>query len=155
MRANLFLFIVIISFGLVFQGCEKEENNFTPTDSNQALSTTKKNAINNKNNVGDTTYISEVNFEAEFDSFAETFFTNHPHGLINIIHIPEESLYALTTEEEGPIDPISGERIVCRGERSNVFACAQRFATYNVFGCIAEASPHECNCGVWIAVEIC
>lgn len=141
--------MLLTFIGALFVSCEKEGSTIEEVSMETRW---KEKTANNKN--GEVTYISEANFDSEFESFAETFFTDHPHGLIEIEHLPQSAQYALTTEDEGPIDPISNERIVCRGEKSNVIACAQRHAQFNIFGCWSEVSQHSSGMA-WIATEVC
>jgi|GEM_PF-2797389 len=129
------LFLVLTSTILV--SCEKEEEEEVESLTTQSIN--KSTSNNNKNN-NEITYILEENFDIEFESFAETFFTEHPYGLINFEYYPESLQYSLTTEDLGPKDPVSGARVVCRGERSSVVACATRYSQHNAFGCIPSVT---------------
>jgi len=127
---KLALFLVLT--GTILVSCQKEE--VVENLPAQSFNKTKSTSNNNKND-NEITYILEENFDVEFESFAEIFFTEHPYGLINFEYYPESLQYGLTTEDLGPKDPVSGERMVCRGERSSVVACANRYAQHNIFGC--------------------
>jgi len=132
--------------------CEKEETDTIPQVNTSNKSVNKKTDFNDKSDNG-VTYILEDNFESEFEIFAQNFFTTYPYGMIEITHLPESAQYALTTEDEGPIDPITSDRIVCKGEKSNVMNCAARFTQFNIFGCYATVTSGANN--TWLATEIC
>ena len=52
--------------------------------------------------------------------------------MLHIEYIESTAQDTLTTVDKGPIDPITNDRIVCRGGKSNVISCAERFVRYNV-----------------------
>jgi hypothetical protein len=116
--------------GTIIVGCEKEESEIvTPQEQKNNISNKTK-LINNKNGE-EVTFISEENFESEFESFSQTFFTDHPLGLIDIEYIPSSLQYKLTTQDEGPTEP-SGERVICRssdhGTMLNCYNLHRQFA---------------------------
>lgn len=122
------LFLAIV--GTMIIACEKEDSQITPTEEKLNKSISKDKTSNNKSGES-VTYISAANFESEFESFSETFFTNHPLGLIDIEFIPASSQYKLTTQDEGPSEP-SGERVICRssshGTMMNCYNNHKQFA---------------------------
>lgn len=126
--------IILALTGIVMVGCEKEESPTNESIMQESLD--KKEMIKLNNKAIEVTYIAEENFETEFEGFAADFFSEYPYGLINFDYISSTSQYALTTEPLGPKNPDSGDRIVCRGERSAVIACARNYARTNIFGCI-------------------
>lgn len=119
---NRFLFLILI--GTLTISCEKKVDQVRPSAG------TKFKSIDNKSN--DVIYISEANFETEFDSFAQNFFTENPHGLINLTYIPEESQYALITMDVGPVNP-SGDRIICSSnDFSTMMGCLNRHRNFAI-----------------------
>lgn len=134
MKTKTLILTTTLGLGMVFHGCEKDEN---AINNKQFLKeqTIKSNTVLNKTSQSDTTFIPQNEFEVEFEPFAETFFLNNPIGLIVITPMLDEELYAITTEEEGPTTP-SAERVVCRGtDAGTVFKCAKLYARFNIFGC--------------------
>ena len=70
--------------------------------------------------------ISEAKFEEEFEPFSEAFFSIYSNGLIEIEYLSNTAQYALTTNDVGPIDPFTNERVICRGsDQGTVVNCAQ------------------------------
>lgn len=117
-------------------GCEKE-NELSPTSdvTDNTFSKSKKNNNQILKSGTETTFIDSIDFEDEFPSFGETFFTDHPYGLIKIDYQPEEKLFALTTEDPGPNLPGSAVRVICRGPKSNVVNCANIYVKFSIEGC--------------------
>lgn len=122
------LFFALV--GTVVIGCEKEDSQITRSSNTSDNTITKKTLSNDKSD-DNVTYISEVNFESDFESFSETFFTENPLGLIDIEYIPGSYQYKLTTQDEGPTEP-TGERVICRssdhGTMMNCYNNHQQFA---------------------------
>lgn len=143
------LFLAIV--GTVFVGCEKEENSYS-TVKDERFSPDKIDVNNNKSG-GDITYISEANFEEEFETFSEAFFSVYSNGLIEIEYLSNTAQYALTTNDVGPIDPFTNERVICRGsDQGTVVNCAQNYVRFSIEGCPVEVSNAS---GTWVASTQC
>lgn len=148
MKGALFLALI----GTLIVGCEKDESLSSSVPSNENLNKVK--TINNKDG-GNITYISANNFDVEFDEFAEVFFDDHPNGLIELEYLQDNEQYALTTEDIGPIDPITTERIICRSsDKDAVIGCAQRYVRFSIEGCPVTVSQHSSGMA-WVAETNC
>lgn len=105
------LFLALI--GTVMVGCEKDESTPIETINNTNPHSTKTKTLNHKDG-SNTTYISETNFDSEFDTFAEDFFTEYPNGRITGTFIEEINKYEITTDQNNPIDTSILKRVICR-----------------------------------------
>lgn len=122
--------ILLTLIGAMFVSCEKED--YQTMEGSQSIESVSKPKTNIHKSGENITYISESEFDDEFDSFAETFFSQNSEGLIDIEYLPQSLEYRLTTQDLGPTDPISGARVVCRGHHSNVVACLDRHKRFAI-----------------------
>jgi len=109
------LFLALV--GMVMVGCEKEEN-LSELSSKGNQEFTKLDIRKNKSS--EITYISKENFESEFESFSDDFFSNNSLGSIEIFYDTAQQQFELTTMEIGPFSPGSGERIICHSQNAQV-----------------------------------
>lgn len=139
-------------------GCSKEESKLnSKNEPHSSISKNKNSTEHNKSATIYTTYIAFVDsasWKIALTNFCDSFFVLHL-GTIDISWDPSTQLNMLVThnpaqeDEDDPSD--DADLIVCRGELSNVKACANRYVRHNVFSCYANVEEHKCGCGVWEA----